>query len=76
MNELTFAIFIPMIGMIAILFVKKDQPEKARAIGLFVSILTFVMCTLVAAKCYGLPSTGADRYTLQVNQPWIATSTP
>lgn len=34
MNTLTYAIFMPLIGMIAVLFTKKDNPEQTKKIGL------------------------------------------
>ncbi|MHC4549934.1 MAG: complex I subunit 4 family protein [Planctomycetota bacterium] len=68
MNALTFAIFVPVVGMILILFTKKDNPGPARWIGMIFTLITFVFSTIVAAGCYGLRS-GA--YTYEVAVPWI-----
>ena len=68
MNALTYAIFLPVVGMILILFTKKENPNPARWIGMIFSIALFVLCTIIAANCYGLES---GEYEYEVEAPWI-----
>jgi len=69
MNSLGITIFLPLLGMILILFTKKEKPNQARWMGVLFSFLTFLMCTCVAAQCFGL-SSGA--YALQTDVSWIS----
>ena len=67
---LTFTIFLPLAGMIAVLL-SKDDPKQIRAIGMTFVVITAVLCTLVAADCFGLEK---DTYTLEKNYSWIHVS--
>jgi NADH-quinone oxidoreductase subunit M len=69
MNELTYAIFLPMVGMLAILFTRRDRPEQARLIGVLTTLVTFGFCAVVAFGCFG--AAGGDGYHFRVNVPWI-----
>ncbi len=64
---LTLAIFLPFLGMILILRAKGDD-EKARNLGLVFSIVTFVLCSIVAYKTYGLES---GKYAAEIDVSWI-----
>ena len=68
MNTLTLAIFMPFIGMIAVLFTKKDNPEQTKKIGLIFSILTAVLCTMVMFETAGLDQ---GEYGLEANALWL-----
>jgi NADH-quinone oxidoreductase subunit M len=66
---LTCTIFAPFLGMVLLCFTRKESPGQARAIGLLATLVTFVLCTLVAAQCYDIPE--GETYTLAVKVPWI-----
>ncbi|MFQ5845381.1 MAG: NuoM family protein, partial [Planctomycetota bacterium] len=69
MNELTYAIFLPLVGMVAILFTRRDRPEQARLIGILTTLVTFGFCAVVAFRCFGAAE--GDGYHFRVNVPWI-----
>ncbi|MHC4451799.1 MAG: complex I subunit 4 family protein, partial [Planctomycetota bacterium] len=64
---LTFTIFLPLAGMIAVLMSKSDK--QARTYGMTVTFVTAVLCTLVALQCFGVES---NEYTLEVDESWIS----
>jgi len=70
MNPLTLAIFLPVLGMVAVLFTKKENPGQARAVGFLTILLTFLFCTIVAAECFGAPPAGSA-YHLETKALWI-----
>jgi len=65
-NALTAAIFAPLVGMILVLFTRKDRPGQARALSFVVSVVTFVFCTIVALETYG-----ASGYRLTKSALWF-----
>jgi NADH-quinone oxidoreductase subunit M len=69
-NQLTAAIFLPLLGMIAVLFTRKDRPDQARWVGLLFTLVTFGLCTVVAWNCYGLGQ-GAYAYRADTPATWI-----
>ncbi len=69
MSALTFAIFAPIVGMIAILFVKKEEAEKAKTIGFLTSLVMFAACTYVAWQCFHIPE--GQQYVLESKALWI-----
>jgi len=68
MNILTFTILTPLIGMVAVLFTKKDDPKQTRAIGMLFCIVTAVLCTLVMLKSMALEP---GEYALPQDALWI-----
>ena len=64
---LTFTIFLPLAGMIAVLMSKSDK--QARTYGMTVTFVTAVLCTLVALQCFGVER---NEYTLTVDESWIS----
>ena len=62
---LSFTIFVPLAGMIGVLFSKSDQ--QARSVGMAITFVTAVLCTVVAAQSFG-----ADGYTLVRDLSWIS----
>ena len=69
MNALTISIFLPMLGMIGVLFIRKDRHAQIRAWSLLVTLATFVACTIVAWNSYGHDQSD---YALAVEAPWIS----
>jgi len=69
MNPLTIAIFLPLVGMVGILFSKKENPGQARLIGFITVVLTAFFCTIVAGQCFGVPG---GEYTLTQDVSWIS----
>jgi len=63
---LTWCIFLPIIGMIAVLLVKSD--DLARKIGVAFSIALAVLCTMVMFATWGLPP---GEYALKTKALWI-----
>jgi NADH-quinone oxidoreductase subunit M len=63
---LTFTIFVPLAGMIAVLFSKSDT--QARTLGISFTFVTAVLCTVVAMNCFGVES---GTYTLETDASWI-----
>ncbi|MHC4960083.1 MAG: complex I subunit 4 family protein [Planctomycetota bacterium] len=68
MNLLTYAIFAPLVGMVAILLTKKDNPGQARTVGLVFSIITLVLGTLVMLETAGL---APGEYALEKELLWL-----
>jgi len=66
MNELTLAVFLPVVGMILLLFTKTQS--QARWVGLVFSVATAVLCTLVMLRCVGLER---GEYALTYTTSWI-----
>jgi len=64
---LTLAIFLPIVGMILILRQKGDD-EKVRNLGLVFSIVTFVLCSIVAYQTYGLDQ---NTFAWEEDVSWI-----
>jgi NADH-quinone oxidoreductase subunit M len=54
LNVLDFAIFLPLVGMIGVLFTRKDSPGQTRAWSMLITLVTFVLCTIVAVQSFGL----------------------
>ncbi|MHC4339880.1 MAG: complex I subunit 4 family protein [Planctomycetota bacterium] len=54
MNWLEIAIFLPLAGMIVLLFPKKGQTGLIKGIGMAFALATFVACTVVALNTFGL----------------------
>jgi len=70
MSPLTFTIFMPLAGMIAVLLCK-DDAKQIRAIGMTFTILTAVLCTIVAGQCFNVES---GSYVQETNVSWIHVS--
>ncbi len=66
MNLLTYTIFLPVAGLIAILFTKDGK--QARAIGVICSFLLLVLSTLVMLDSRDL---GVGQYALEADAAWI-----
>jgi NADH-quinone oxidoreductase subunit M len=66
MNALTYAIFLPLIGMVAVLFTKRGAQTKV--VGLIFTLITAVLCTIVMIQSAGAESGG---YALEANSLWI-----
>ena len=68
MNTLTYAIFMPFIGMIAVLLTKKDNPDQTRKVGMLFAILSAVLCTMVMFETTNLES---GEYAMKANVLWL-----
>jgi len=68
MNALTLSIFLPLVGMVAVLFTKKENPGQTRSLAFLFTIATFLCCCVVAANCYSLPS---GEYAYDSSHAWI-----
>jgi NADH-quinone oxidoreductase subunit M len=66
MNYLTYAIFAPLLGMLLVLFTKKEKPNQARMISFVTSVVTFVLCTIVALTVFDRPG-----YHLEAKALWF-----
>ena len=71
MNELTFAIFLPLLGMIAVLFTKKDNLNQVRWVSMLFVLATFVFCTIVALQCFDAAPDGDEGYHYRTKALWI-----
>ncbi len=69
MNELTYVIFLPLVGMLMVLLTNKEKPQQARVIGFLTTLVTFGLCTMVALKCFGAGD--VDGYHYRVQALWI-----
>jgi len=69
MNVLTAAIFLPLVGSIAVLFLNKEDVNRIRWTGLAFAIGTFVLCTIAALKCFD--PVPAEGYHHMVEAKWI-----
>ncbi|MCZ6571796.1 MAG: NuoM family protein [Planctomycetota bacterium] len=69
MNELTYAIFLPLVGMLAVLLTNKEKPQQARVVGFLFTLVTFGLCTLVALQCFNAGD--VDGYHYRVQAVWI-----
>jgi NADH-quinone oxidoreductase subunit M len=66
MNLLTFTIFLPVAGLIAVLFTKDGK--QARGIGVICSFLLLILSTLVMLDSRDL---GVGKYALEADAAWI-----
>ena len=64
---LTFTIFLPLIGMIAVLTSKSDG--QARSLGMTFTFITAVFCAVVAMSSFGV---GDGDYTEVTDVSWIS----
>jgi NADH-quinone oxidoreductase subunit M len=59
-NALELAIFLPLLGMIVLLFPKRGQTGLIKGIALAFTFVTFVFCTIVAVQTFGLAKGGFE----------------
>ena len=67
LHPLTLTIFFPLLGILAILFINKEQKNAIRWVALLTSLITFGIS--IAALVQFNASNGAMQ--MEINQPWI-----
>ena len=64
---LSFVIWTPIIGGVAVLFIGDDSPAKAKRLALVVALLTFAL----SLPLYGLFNSSLGTMQMQELAPWI-----